>query len=109
MSHLDKETANKLMEGFSKLRDDPDLTPEQRESIDKALGTVAGDQLSDWLPGGWVRKIIMLVIFLAGLYGAWHEQYKWLYIWLILPIFSPRLMGWATYLAGSFSRVLNRK
>lgn len=109
MSQIDKELANKILKELVEAQKISDLSPEAREKIDKAAGAVAGDQLSDWLPDGWVRKVIMLVILLAGLYGAWRGQHNWLYILLVLPIFSPRLMGWAAYLAGCFSRGFNSK
>lgn len=109
MSQIDKELANKILKGLGEAQKISELSPETREKLNKAAGAVAGDQLSDWLPDGWGRKIIMAVLFMIGLYGAIEGPFNLIWFWLAILLFSPRCVGWAAYMAGVFTRGLNNK
>ena len=48
----------------------------------------------------------MVAIVLFGLQQAWTGNYEPLVIWLLLPFFSPRIMGECAFLLGKICRVL---
>ena len=80
------------------------LTPEQRKELQLHSARLAGQLCSVWFPVYWSRRLIMLAIFLIGLQQAWVGNYYGLLLWLLLPTFSPRIMGEATFLWGRLSR-----
>lgn len=52
----------------------------------------AGEALSDWLPRGVVRKLIMITLLVIGARGLVGNP--WLLLWIpIACLFSPRIMG----------------
>jgi hypothetical protein len=48
----------------------------------------------------------MAAIFLFGLQQAWTGNYEPLVFWLLLPSFSPRIMGECAFLFGRMRRIL---
>ena len=69
---------------------------------------IAGYLLRGWLPFGFVRKAIMLCIFIGGLYGLFTDHPHAVFLWLLLPLFSPRAMGELAYLLGRISGSFRR-
>lgn len=74
------------------------------KEIDKQFGEIETDLtgliMSKWLPYGIVRRIIMLVVFLLGLYGAIKINVLFILLWLLLPFFSPRIAAMVTVFFG---------
>lgn len=72
------------------------------------LPALAGSLLSVWVPFDWPRRIIMAALFGGGLYGVGTGNDSLLVMWLCVPLFSPRVMGEATFflgrIAGDFMR-----
>jgi hypothetical protein len=57
--------------------------------------------MSPWLPVGISRKLIMLAIVALGIQQAiWQENYEPFLWWLLLPFFSPRIVGEAAHAFG---------
>ena len=67
---------------------------------------LAGTLLRPWFPVSWTRRLIMAAIFLFGLQQAATGNYQPLVWWLLLPFFSPRIMGEAAFLLGKCARVI---
>lgn len=69
------------------------LSIEERQKFELIRSQLAGALLHPWLPVGWERKLIMLIIMTAGVIGYFAVNPKMIFIWLALPLFSPRIMG----------------
>jgi hypothetical protein len=82
------------------------LTPQQRNELELHAAKLAGALLHPWLPVSWSRRAIMAAIVLFGLQQAWTGNYEPLVFWLLLPFFSPRIMGECAFLLGKMRRVL---
>ena len=54
---------------------------------------LAGSILSPWLPYGFSRRLLMLAIVALGVQQAVVGNYQALLWWLLLPAFSPRIVG----------------
>jgi hypothetical protein len=80
------------------------LTREQREQLQLHAARLAGLLSRPWLPVPWSRRIIMAAILLFGLQQARVGNYQPLGWWLLLPFFSPRIMGECAYFFGVLSR-----
>jgi hypothetical protein len=71
--------------------------------------TLAGYLCSFWFPRDIGRRIIMVVITIASLTGYFIYNQKWfLLLLLILPMFSPRIVGETLYCLGWCSRAFNK-
>lgn len=68
------------------------LTKDEREDLEAKSTEIAEILKNSWFPQDWVRRIIMLVIFNVGLLGLLQGNYYLLLLWLLLPIFSPRVL-----------------
>jgi hypothetical protein len=83
------------------------LTAEQRKELELHAARLAGVLLHPWFPVFWTRRLIAAAIFLFGFQEAWIGNYKPMLWWLLLPLFSPRIVGEAAALWGRFRRVLH--
>jgi len=62
--------------------------------LDRAADRIAGASLHAWLPRGVVRKLVMLGIVIAAAVGVIESKsLHWLWLLLLLPLFSPRAVG----------------
>ena len=66
--------------------------PEFKAAIQEYQTSLAVLMAHSWLPRDLTRRLIMLVVFIVGISGAIAGNYKWLFILLILPFFSPRII-----------------
>ena len=73
------------------------------DQLDVLNASIAGVLSHPWFPTTWGRRALMAAIFLVGLEQAVvaGNQYA-LLLWLLLPLFSPRVMGNAAFLLGRF-------
>jgi hypothetical protein len=94
------DEAKRLLKQISHELDTQPLTPEQREELELHVTRLSGLLLSPWLPVSWSRRLVMAAIVLFGLQQAWTSNYEPLVFWLLLPAFSPRIMGTCFYYAG---------
>jgi len=93
---MDKEEEKKLKEilkATSKLTESELFTKEQKEPFEEVQAKIAGALMRSWLPSGWVRKVLMLIIFLIMLFGLFNGQYFYLLLIFLLAIFSPRVIA----------------
>ena len=103
---MDKETYDSAKRAFEEVKEQlkrDDLTSEERAELVMHADRLSGLLLSIWFPMGIGRKLIMLVIFLVGIYGLLIGNHYFLFSWVILPMFSPRLVGEIAFLMGRFS------
>jgi hypothetical protein len=83
--------------------------PVTRKQLEETSRAIAGYLMSPWLPWGIGRKLVMLTLVTAGICGSILSGTSyWLLLLFVASIFSPRLTGEATYLAGRISRYLVR-
>ena len=84
------------------------LTPAQRKKLELHAASLAGALCHPWFPVSWTRRIVMGAIFLFGLQQALVGNYQPMACWLLLPLFSPRIMGEAAHFWGRVRRGLRR-
>ena len=108
MSEREQYTeAKRLLEEINyELKTQP-LTQAQRTELELHAASLAGVLLHPWFPVSWPRRLIMAGIFLLGVQqAAWVGNYEPLLWWLLLPFFSPRIMGECAFFLGKVRRVL---
>jgi hypothetical protein len=69
------------------------LSAPERERLEKEGKELAIVVMSPWLPFDWRHRMIMLVIAAIGFWGFIQGQYLFMLVWLLLPLFSPRIVG----------------
>jgi hypothetical protein len=92
--------AKEVLEEIRRELETEPLTPQQREKLELHAATLAGALLHPWLPVPWSRRLIMAAIIAFGFQQAFVGNYESLLWFVLLPFFSPRIMGEATYLLG---------
>ena len=98
-----KETyaeAKRVLAGIQHQLDTQPLTAEKRKELERHAAALAGVLLHPWLPVDSVRRLIMLGVVLLGLQQAWVGNYQAMALWLLLPFFSPRIVGEVTHFCG---------
>jgi hypothetical protein len=98
------DEAKRLLEEINyELKTQP-LTEAQRKKLQLHAASLAGVLLHPWFPVSWTRRLIMVAIVLLGIQQAWVGNYEAVLLWLILPFFSPRIVGECSFLLGKISR-----
>ena len=93
------EVEKKTLDEITEFLKDETLTEEERQEMEKHAARLAGVILSPWIPFGWSRRLIMAGIVALALYGLTVGGQ--VLIWLaLLPFFSPRIMGEASFFLG---------
>ncbi|MFP5350276.1 MAG: hypothetical protein ACLGHO_10600 [Gammaproteobacteria bacterium] len=98
------EKAKKQSEEIAKLLEEGSLTAEERQKLETLQAQLAGVLSRPWLPFGWTRRLIMVVLFLVGAYGLAEGNGYFLLAWLLLLLFSPRVVGEFNVVLGKVSR-----
>jgi hypothetical protein len=107
--HIDRATyqeAKKNFDEIAKLLREGNLTLEEKQKFETMQAQLAGVLLNPWLPFDWGRRAIMITLFCVGVFGIISGINYLLLAWLILLIFSPRLIGEVSNLFGT---MFNRK
>ena len=97
---MEKELSHEEMqEQFNKidnvLKEHEDVLQKHSELkfvLEKHKTILAISTINHWLPKDLSRKLIMIVILIVGISGAIAGNYNWLFILLILPLFSPKII-----------------
>jgi hypothetical protein len=92
--------AKRLLDEISQELQTQPLTVEQRRELEIHAARLSGLLLAPWLPLSWTRRAIMAALFLIGLQQALVGNHAALLLWLLLPTFSPRMMGEAAHFVG---------
>lgn len=93
---MDRETheqAKKQLAEITEILKDSTLTPEERSKLESLADQLAGCLMRPWLPFGWGRRLIMIGLFLIGLYGLTQGNNSLLFAWLLIPAFSPSFVA----------------
>jgi 2,3-bisphosphoglycerate-independent phosphoglycerate mutase len=88
-------TNKEVNEQFNKINEilkKNDVPEELKTSLEEYQTTLAVISANSWLPKGLGRKILMLIILIVGISGAMIGNTHWLFILLILPFFSPKIV-----------------
>lgn len=93
MDSLKYEEMKIYLEKIHALLKEGNLSPEEKEKFELISAQLAGALCHPWLPVGWERKLIMSILLIVGAVGFLVGYSKLLFIWLALPLFSPRLIG----------------
>jgi hypothetical protein len=77
------------------------LTKQQRGELEIHAAKLAGVVLRPWLPVSWTRRLIMAGIIVLGIQQSiWVGNYEPFAWWLLLPLFSPRIVGECAFQIG---------
>ena len=105
MKREEHERAKEALAAIHHSLETEPLTKQQREQLEYHAAALSGSLFSTWLPVSTPRRLIMLGIIALGLQQAWwYSNYQPLLWWLLLPAFSPRIVGETDYALGRFSR-----
>src|SRR5882724_4192 len=95
------EEAKRMLVELRHELDTQPLTTAQRQELELHAARLAGVIHSPWLPISGGRRLIMLGIVVLGIQQAWWAaNYQPLLWWLLLPLFSPRIIGECDYFIG---------
>lgn len=107
MARDEFEEAKKQSAEIAKLLKEGNLTAEERQKLETLQTQLSGALLSPWLPFGGGRRSIIIVLFLVGASGLVQGNGYFLFAWLFLLFFSPRVVGEVAYALGRFMAGLN--
>jgi len=90
-AHYDE--AQKKLEDVTRILKNEKLAPQERERLEREGKELARVVMSPWLPFNWSYKMMMVAIGAIGFWGLAEGQYLLLLVWLLLPLFSPLIIG----------------
>jgi hypothetical protein len=93
MDRAQYDEAQKRLEEVTRILKNEKLGPEERERLEREGKELARVVMSPWLPFNWSYRMMMVAIGAIGFYGLAEGQYFLVLIWLLLPLFSPRIIG----------------
>ncbi|MDO8714610.1 MAG: hypothetical protein Q7K13_09090 [Polynucleobacter sp.] len=106
MNRKTYKEAKVTLEEITRLLKEGNLTEEEKQKLEKSKVQLAGQLLSIWWPFDWGRRSIMIALFLVGLYGLIEGSNHFLWAWLVILLFSPRVVGEFSFFTGRVFRVL---
>ena len=69
-----------------------DMPKELKANLEETKTILAVSLMNHWLPRDLGRRLVMLVILIVGISGTMAGNSNWLFILLILPLFSPKII-----------------
>jgi hypothetical protein len=69
------------------------LTPEERAELQSLSAALSKRLVTPWIPAGWMRRGMMLMLFAVSVYGLTAEIYVLAWSFPLIALFSPRVMG----------------
>lgn len=100
MTPEERKRAEHVLAEVRRRLDQDTLTLGQRKELERHAAALSGTLMSSWFPVDWGRRALMIGIFLFGLEESIRGNLQPLLYWLLLPFFSPRLIGEAAYFFG---------
>ena len=97
------------LEEVQRVLRDSNLTPEARQQFQSIADALARRLASLWFPMDWGSRAIIFSIGLVGMYGVAREPHYLALAWLILPLFSPRLIDVFAHAAGRVTGFISRR
>lgn len=89
---LTKEEIKKEREKIDELLKNKSLSETLKKDLEERKIILAVIEANRWLPIDNGRKISMLIILIIGISGTIAGNPKWLFILLILPFMSPKII-----------------
>ncbi len=87
-----EEAKTRLQEVTRRLKHE-EISPQERERLEKEGRELMKVIMSPWLPLGWSYRMLMILVAGIGLWGFIEGNYVLMLLWLLLPLFSPRIVG----------------
>jgi hypothetical protein len=87
------EEAKTRLEEVTRILKHEKISPEERNRLEREGKELAKIVMSPWIPFSWGHRLIMIAIAAIGLWGLMEGQYLLVLLWLLLPLFSPRVVG----------------
>jgi len=87
------EKAKARLEEVTRVLKYENISVPERERLEKEGRELARVVMSPWIPFDWSHRIIIMVSVAVGLWGLSQDMYFLMLVWLLLPLFSPRLVG----------------
>lgn len=106
---MNRETYNEakdVLEEITRALKEGNLSEEEKQKLELSQAQLSGQLLSIWWPYDWVRRSIMIVLFVVGLYGVIKGSTHFLWAWSALIFFSPRIVGEISFFMGRIFGVL---
>lgn len=89
---LTKKEIHKEYEEINELLGNKNLLDKERVALEQRKIELAIMETNHWLPADIGRKILIFSIFIFGMIGIMIGSYALALTWLIIPIFSPKMM-----------------
>ncbi|MDD2694141.1 MAG: hypothetical protein PHY14_04395 [Candidatus Gracilibacteria bacterium] len=83
----------KTLKEISLMLNDKSTTFEEKERLEKMAAEISGTLMKNWLPNGRIQLGMMGIIVLIILYGMINISGNFLFLGIILILFSPRMVG----------------
>jgi hypothetical protein len=93
MDRTQYDEAQRRLEEVTRILKNEKLGPEERERLEREGKELARVVMSPWIPFNWSYRMMMVAIGAIGFWGIAENQYLLVLIWLLLPLFSPRIIG----------------
>lgn len=94
--NMKKELTNreikKQLNDINTILKDKNISEELRFSLEERKTTLSVIAMNHWFPRDLTRRIIMLAVLMIGILGSMSGSKYWLFIFLILPFFSPKIV-----------------
>jgi hypothetical protein len=87
------EEAKMRLEKVTGMLRHENISPQERDSLEREGKELARVVISPWLPFDWKYRIVIIAIAAIGFWGLIQGQYVFMLVWLLLPLFSPRIIG----------------
>lgn len=87
------EEAKMRLEKVTGMLRHENISPEERDSLEREGKELARVVVSPWLPFDWKYRIVIIAITAIGFWGLIQGKYFLILLWLLLPLFSPRILG----------------
>jgi hypothetical protein len=101
MTHQQYEDAKETLREISHILKTERLTAKERDELEIHAASLSGAIMSPWLPMSLSSTLLMLAIVLLGVEQVVvARNYEPLLLWLLLPFFSPRIVGEVVHLGG---------
>jgi hypothetical protein len=93
MDRAQYEAAKVRLEEVTRVLRFEKISPEERVRLEREGKELARIIISPWFPFGWGHRIAMIFVTAVGFWGLAEGNYFLPLFWLLLPIFSPRIVG----------------
>lgn len=93
MNKEEYEAAKVRLEKVTMMLKYEKISPEERERLEREGKELATVVMSPWFPFDWRYRIVMIAMIAIGFWGLIQDQYFFMLVWLLLPLFSPWIIG----------------